>query len=774
MIVMQHLIDTLRAAATYNEAVQAPPAAILWPDKESQWLSAIDDIQAAMPELLVIGSYDQDKRCGPAIWLKCMIARALPEPVIPEGYTPIIYLPGIGRSDLATIETLPADLMPLAELQFRGTVWKQPNGTDWTVLAVLVSNQGGLGLNVAKDNSTKQAMLAALPELLQSQVSSLRERILEASDFNQLLSGDINQDILVWLNKGPTIRSHWKEPRWQAFVHRCKSELQFDPDKEGNLVAAERMCARGGKWDAVWQRYEESWRVYPSIYKVLARVEPPDNLFQTQYLSYNLREEEELAKRLNELLALSAHEVRQGVIALESRHGLRRNTLWEQQGLVPLATLLKPASQLAQHTAANYGGLVPEDMVIAYTREYWQADAALMQALAMAKNLPPAQAVMVRELIGKIYTPWVEKSALTFQKLIKERSYTPPEINEATVQYQIGGEVIFFIDGLRFDVAQQLKKLLEDRELQVTLGYNWAALPTVTATAKAAVTPVHAKLSGKDSDKEFQPSLKDDDKPFTMHYFRKLMAAEGWQALANDETGDPSGKAWVECGNIDEEGHQQGWKLACRIEALLKDIVDRISELFAGGWQRIRIVTDHGWLLIPNGLPKVHLPSHATETRWGRCAVLKDNVSLDVMTMGWHWNPKVSIAFAPGISSFIAGHEYDHGGISLQECITPVLNITNTTNSLTLTRASIQSVTWRGLTCVVEAHSEGGDVLVDLRRKPADSASTLLATTKSLHNNKCSLMVPDDDNEGQPAVIVIADKAGNVLAKKATIVGGDE
>jgi hypothetical protein len=49
--------------------------------------------------------------------------------------------------------------------------------------------------------------------------------------------------------------------------------------------------------------------------------------------------------------------------------------------------------------------------------------------------------------------------------------------------------------------------------------------------------------------------------------------------------------------------------------------VARISEyaqaLKAAGWSRVRIVTDHGWLLMPGGFELIKLPTSATKK--GRC-----------------------------------------------------------------------------------------------------------------------------------------------------------
>ena len=119
------------------------------------------------------------------------------------------------------------------------------------------------------------------------------------------------------------------------------------------------------------------------------------------------------------------------------------------------------------------------------------------------------------------------------------------------------------------------------------------------------------------------------------------------------------------------------------------------------GWKHIRIVTDHGWLLMPGGLPKTELAKHQTETRWGRCAVLKDSAHGTPLTFGWDWCKEVQVAYAPGVSNFIAGAEYAHGGISLQECLVPVLQLDCAGAAGADATVKIQSVTWKGLRCAV-------------------------------------------------------------------------
>jgi len=194
-------------------------------------------------------------------------------------------------------------------------------------------------------------------------------------------------------------------------------------------------------------------------------------------------------------------------------------------------------------------------------------------------------------------------------------------------------------------------------------------------------------------------------------------------------------------------------------------------DLMQHGWRRVRIVTDHGWLLVPGKMPKSHLPQQAAESRWGRCAQLKQGVQVEGLTLGWHWNPETPIHFPFGIHSFIAGRAYAHGGVSLQECLVPVIKIVN--DMKPQASAKITDVHWRGLVCKVEVQSSSGGLTVDLRTKVADS-STSIVELHNLDGSEARLMVEDDNNEGVSVVVVVLDGSGKVLAKQSTTVGGEE
>jgi hypothetical protein len=76
-------------------------------------------------------------------------------------------------------------------------------------------------------------------------------------------------------------------------------------------------------------------------------------------------------------------------------------------------------------------------------------------------------------------------------------------------------------------------------------------------------------------------------------------------------------------------------------------------------------------------LPKAELPAKLTETKWGRCAVLKEAAPT---TIGWCClgasTPAVRIALAPGISAFSKWPRIRPRRLELQESVVPFMKVT--------------------------------------------------------------------------------------------------
>lgn len=150
----------------------APPAAMLWTDAGGQWRSLLPALRGVLPYLYNLGAYDPKNHAGPAIWLKCVVERVLPDVAPPAGVVPVLYLPRASRQNLRSGGDCPPAVQPLIEPQYRGALWHQKYGRDWTVEAFL-SSEDGVGLDISLDNRTREAMVRALKVLATEPLASL-------------------------------------------------------------------------------------------------------------------------------------------------------------------------------------------------------------------------------------------------------------------------------------------------------------------------------------------------------------------------------------------------------------------------------------------------------------------------------------------------------------------------------------------------------------------------------------------------------------------------
>jgi hypothetical protein len=114
--VLDRLVARVTEALTYNPNAHVEPAALLWPDAGSQWLPVIGQVSERLP-IVELGDYAPDSKRGPGYWIRCVVAGTV-DAGLPDG-RPIVYLPGVARSELRAVEACPSELAPIAELQYR-------------------------------------------------------------------------------------------------------------------------------------------------------------------------------------------------------------------------------------------------------------------------------------------------------------------------------------------------------------------------------------------------------------------------------------------------------------------------------------------------------------------------------------------------------------------------------------------------------------------------------------------------------------------------------
>ena len=797
-------LDLLAAAIRAKAGVSGsmvPPAAILWADAGQEWRRLLPAARSRIPELLVLGDYRPDDRTGPAIWLRCVIDGTIELPDVTGDEPPVVYLPGVERGQLRAGVDCPEHLRPLVELLYRGVPWHHPNGRDWSVRAFLTLRAAGVpagpGLDIAGDSATREALLRAIGEVAQTPLDELRRRRLDAGAFNRLAGVVIERDLLRWLGDPAASRETMGDARWDAFRDQARRVLRFDPETGSDVEAGAKLVQGTGRWREVWSRFCEAPESFQGVAEVLRRSRPQGELvLEGRDRWPDLNDEDEMSVRaaLGGLPGLSHPAACAEIARLEAEHGQRREWVWAKMGDSPLAEALRPLARLAEAVGKSVGGAAPDDIARVYAERGWQADRSAREALALAS---PEHEQLIADAVRHLAQPWLDQSARAFQAAVRDHPLPSVRAGAAGKGHSTtdpGGlhpmaaapaspvtateqECLLFVDGLRYELGRCLVERLRGRGLTATVRSRWAAIPTVTATAKPAVTPVADRIAGDRLGADFQPVVRGSGRPARAAILRETTRERGYNIVGDgalDLGPRPGARGWRETGKIDYHGHHhEAVAFARLVEDELDRLARRVLEMIEMGWATVRIVTDHGWLLLPGGLPMVKMPRHLTESKWARAAVLAGEARPDAPLHPWHWNPNEHFASPPGIACFSQQPEYAHGGLSVQECLIPDIVVRAETTDgrmahVGLPRTVIRSVSWVRMRCNVRVENAGEGATADLRLGNP-SGESVASSPKAIDADGCaSLILRDDVHEGAALVLVVTASDGRVLAQRAT------
>jgi hypothetical protein len=254
-------------------------------------------------------------------------------------------------------------------------------------------------------------------------------------------------------------------------------------------------------------------------------------------------------------------------------------------------------------------------------------------------------------------------------------------------------------------------------------------------------------------------------KPVQKPVLLKAIAAAGWstaESLLGDEP------LWDEIGRFDERGHALGADLATQAGDLLQEVAEIVLRLTRQG-RKVRIVTDHGWLLMPGGLDQAPLVAGLTVAggKGHRVATLKEGAPTSYPRAPWSWDKGIILATATGARAFYAGVEYAHGGVSPQECILPVLDITAEAGAVPV---AIKP-TWQRLRLKVEVQG-GAGLMFDVR--PSDDVfgpSILPKGAGHLDDfGNVGVLIPDEYTGKEVCLIVHPPNAPQDIRARLTVV----
>jgi len=254
--------------------------------------------------------------------------------------------------------------------------------------------------------------------------------------------------------------------------------------------------------------------------------------------------------------------------------------------------------------------------------------------------------------------------------------------------------VYFLVDALRYEMARDLAEGLKPLG-EIELEPIAAALPTTTAVGMAALMPcADGALRLEEANAAVVPAVGSQLLPGSaerMSYLKSLLGDRFEDVTLGELLSLTEKKATARFGereilvvrtqDIDELGEGTNLLLARQMMSTILSHLRKATDLLAGlGFTRFVYVADHGHILLPE-IP----PGDVVSAPSGDWVLTKRRCRLGVA----HTSAAGTLALRPadlgivtsardfvvptGMRVFAAGGGYFHEGISLQECIVPLL-----------------------------------------------------------------------------------------------------
>ena len=177
---------------------------------------------------------------------------------------------------------------------------------------------------------------------------------------------------------------------------------------------------------------------------------------------------------------------------------------------------------------------------------------------------------------------------------------------------------------------------------------------------------------------------------------------------------------------------------------------------------------------MPGKLPTIQMSKDLTDNKWGRCASIKPGASTSERLYPWFWNLHQQFALADGVSCYGKSVDYNHGGLSLQECLVLDLVVTRTGGMPGKQVAEFTDITWKGLRCTVAVDGLYANLSLDIRTQAGDPASSVVVSVKPLKDNgTASVVVENEELQGHAAFLVLLSPSGELVAEASTVIGGE-
>jgi len=383
-----------------------------------------------------------------------------------------------------------------------------------------------------------------------------------------------------------------------------------------------------------------------------------------------------------------------------------------------------------------------QQLIDLYSTTLWQIDRKQRYFEKSFNNLQtPSTSVITNfaAYIRQLYLEFIDKVQKKFIGLISKEGWKTSDslrnidIFDRYIQSVFNSKnriAYIMVDALRFELGKEIEQSLE-KKYSVQLRPSRAYLPTVTKFGMAALLPNAAqKLSLKAKDKELLPFFADElvatpadrGKIFQKEYGTRTEMCEMTEFLGKSTISETIELLVLYHTDIDYSGETLGVAGLDAIHSGIQKILKTIQTLDRYGFSTVYIVTDHGFILLPQHTSgsTLKIPDGNWCMQKSRSLAGKGNISEALISF-----PPEQLDIRSDVNAFVfhrtlgvfrSGTTYFHEGISLTETIVPFIEInlkkskkeTNEKFDITLTYKGKQSgtITTRMPLIEVSAYSE--------------------------------------------------------------------
>lgn len=387
------------------------------------------------------------------------------------------------------------------------------------------------------------------------------------------------------------------------------------------------------------------------------------------------------------------------------------NSVWSSNSDSQVNWELVKSSQRLLETCEDLTRELPNfikkqsDLIEFYQSSLRRADQLHREFEQAVNDCPEADDLMpgVVSLVRKNYRKLVESVQLRFTHFVNDNGWPPASVISNTQVFDSKVEPLLkngsnrvaylMVDALRYELGFELnKQLVEDADSQLSVAF--ATLPSITPVGMASLLPgAYEHLSVSVEDGKTKALYK--GKPVgavdqRMSVFKSQYGDRFNEMTLKDFVKMPKTKSIdksvdllvIRSTEIDSFFENHPEDAPSMMQRELKQIRQAVNKLQSQGFQKVFIVTDHGFYM--NNAQEAGDNVKNPDTNWKveHQRILLGSGNLDDLHYSLA-NDKLGIksdipmfAGPRSLAPYRRGMLYYHGGLSLQECLVPVIEIT--------------------------------------------------------------------------------------------------